>query len=388
MSNGKNGHGLLLKRPLFGSPEEVWVALDERRQDGEIDWPSRSQVVALLNEADHINWPPRSLVTVHEEVIFAPEEPAAKERFQVLRDVDLIALPEPSWLVEGILPAGGFSLLWGQYGTGKSFVALDLAMCVAAGRPWHGHAVERGPVAYVVAEGTGRFGRRVSAWREAHGVTEPADAWFIPAPVNLLKREDMQAFLTALGGSLPAHPSLVVFDTFSRCIPGGDENKQETMSAVVSMVGGFQRATQAHVLLVHHPGWAVARPRGSTVLAQAVDTIFGLHADMKLTCDKQKDAEPLADMYLALEPFADSRIVKVRASNVFDIDQAVLQYVKANPGQGTTQIRDSDGLKSSRPANVASALRRLQLEQLIENRGRGRRTAWFPGALMNLEMGD
>jgi hypothetical protein len=39
------------------------------------------------------------------------------------------------------LPEIGIQEIYGGYGTGKSFLASDLACCVAAKIPWHGHEV-------------------------------------------------------------------------------------------------------------------------------------------------------------------------------------------------------------------------------------------------------
>ena len=42
-------------------------------------------------------------------------------------------LPPPKWLVDGILPEGAMATLVGFSGTGKSFIALDIALSVATG---------------------------------------------------------------------------------------------------------------------------------------------------------------------------------------------------------------------------------------------------------------
>src|SRR4051812_12628187 len=40
------------------------------------------------------------------------------------------------WLWPGRIPLGGLTTIAGDPGLGKSFLTLDLAACVSAGRPW------------------------------------------------------------------------------------------------------------------------------------------------------------------------------------------------------------------------------------------------------------
>lgn len=49
----------------------------------------------------------------------------------------------PHFLVSDWLPAGYATLIAGHGGAGKSAIALTLAVCIAAGRPWWGIATER-----------------------------------------------------------------------------------------------------------------------------------------------------------------------------------------------------------------------------------------------------
>ena len=62
-------------------------------------------------------------------------------------------------LVDDIIDEGAFSVMYGASGSGKSFVMMDIDFHIAMGRPWNGHDVRQGPVAYVAAEGG-----KVSHW--------------------------------------------------------------------------------------------------------------------------------------------------------------------------------------------------------------------------------
>nr|WP_230318643.1 AAA family ATPase [Collinsella aerofaciens] len=60
---------------------------------------------------------------------------------------------EPVWVVEDLMPAG-LHLLTGAPKIGKSWLVLDLALAVSAGRPFWGYATRRCGVLYLVLEDT------------------------------------------------------------------------------------------------------------------------------------------------------------------------------------------------------------------------------------------
>ena len=66
---------------------------------------------------------------------------------------EMLELPAPTWLIEGLLPAQGLADLYGDSGVGKSFLALDWSAHVATGRDWLGNTVQQGGVAYICSEG-------------------------------------------------------------------------------------------------------------------------------------------------------------------------------------------------------------------------------------------
>ena len=58
------------------------------------------------------------------------------------------------------LPERSFTMMYGAPGTGKSFLAIDMALSVANGLPWHGYETKQGAVLYIAGEG-------VAAWASA-----------------------------------------------------------------------------------------------------------------------------------------------------------------------------------------------------------------------------
>ena len=51
---------------------------------------------------------------------------------------DLLNMPPPKWLVEGMFEANSLVMVAGAPGSLKSFLALDWILSMATGRKWHG----------------------------------------------------------------------------------------------------------------------------------------------------------------------------------------------------------------------------------------------------------
>jgi RecA-family ATPase len=76
--------------------------------------------------------------------------------------------PDIDWIIADVLPAANRALLYADSGVGKSFTALDIALHIATGLRWQGHAVKQGPVYYLAAENPDTFYGRVQAWEKQH----------------------------------------------------------------------------------------------------------------------------------------------------------------------------------------------------------------------------
>src|SRR5277367_510328 len=131
-------------------------------------------------------------------------------------------LPDPEPLIDDVLDRGTVALLYGKWGTAKSFIALDWAASVATGRSWQGRATEQRRALYVAAEGAFGFKGRADAWEIGwqHSIHD-GDLDVLPKPVNLMRPLDVNnlAALIEWGGY-----GFVILDTLARCMVGADEN--------------------------------------------------------------------------------------------------------------------------------------------------------------------
>jgi RecA-family ATPase len=192
------------------------------------------------------------------------EEPSVIARLHAATysSAQVKAIPQPEWLVDGILVRGGVAWLVGKWGTGKSFYAIDLVLSVGLGQPFDGNQVHQGPVLYIAAEGAAGIGARIAAWEEHNGVEDTGAVSWLTVSVNLVDPAAV-AELTAHAASL--EPVLIVVDTLNRCSVGADENSARDAGIIIEQVTRLATNTGAHCARVtpprqgHHQGrpWLV-----------------------------------------------------------------------------------------------------------------------------------
>lgn len=180
--------------------------------------------------------------------------------------------------VEGVISEGAMSVVYGESNCGKTFFMSDLALHIAAGMPWNGRAVEQGGVIYCALEGSHGISNRVAAFRQHHGLEDATLPFaIIPVSINLLDpTADTAKLIEAVqeAAKKMAMPvKLVVLDTLSRALSGGNENAPDDMGALVNSIDKIRQVTGAHVCGIHHSGKDAAKgARGHSLLRAATDT--------------------------------------------------------------------------------------------------------------------
>ena len=107
------------------------------------------------------------------------------------------------FLVKGLIPYPGLTVIWGPPKCGKSFWTLDIVMSVALGESYRGRRVHQGPVVYCAFEGQSGVRQRIEAYRQRH-IAEGAEGipFFLePVTLDLIKEHpDLIAAIRASGG--------------------------------------------------------------------------------------------------------------------------------------------------------------------------------------------
>jgi hypothetical protein len=236
------------------------------------------------------------------EVVRLLAEPSSRAddvRDRLLTVDQLANLPQPSWLAADYIMAESLGVLYGKPGSGKTFVALDLACSVATGTDFLGHIVTPGRVLYVAGEAVAMFHARVSAWKQARGVDRIDDLFVYPGAIPMLDRGWVDGLAVV---ALELNIDLVILDTLNRCLIGGDENSPRDMGAFVDSCATIQQTAHTAVLVVHHDSRAGGAPRGHSSLDGAADAMLEVTQDadgvIRLRNTKQKDAPEVHDLYL------------------------------------------------------------------------------------------
>lgn len=262
----------------------------------------------------------------------------ASESAPLRSDVEILTMPEPSYLVDGVLPDHSLACLYGEPGTCKTFLSTALSFSVGCGRPWFGARIgQRGPAIYVITEGAAAMRDRVAAWKIAHeiGLDDPAGVLYWDGAVPLLDAAAVARFIAAVK---PQAPRLVVLDTYARCLVGGDENSAKDTGIAIAAADRIRTALGATVLLVHHVSKSGAAERGSTALRGACDTMLAVTRTddiIRVECSKQKDAEAFQPFELRLVPAypgARSCVLRpaheVRSDDLTDSQSKVLHVMR------------------------------------------------------------
>ncbi len=261
---------------LTGAPRETCDCAAWSGAGVQFDYPFQGEVTGVVSSAD-------SGTTA--------ADPAEAMLAELKSGEQIAEQSPPVALVRGLLYLDTLAWLIGRPGSFKSFVALDIAQHVAAGRDWAGRRVRAGRVLYLIAEGSGGMTLRMRAWRHRNGPL-PTDAHFLTRPVQANSPE-WNVLVTA------AHrlgPSLIVVDTQARITVGIRENDNTEMGQFIAQLDRLRRATGACVLIVHHIGRNGEDARGASAIDGAQDTELKVERTggpksltARLTTDKQKD---------------------------------------------------------------------------------------------------
>jgi hypothetical protein len=197
-------------------------------------------------------------------------------------------------LVEGLIPEEGCGLISGQWGSYKTFNAIELAHCVMTGRPFLGFEIQRpGGVLFFALEGASELAVRLQGALDHKGAkrfTRAPFAWHISLPLPLtypraadiiIKMAEPVAARLKAEFNLPL--SLIEIDTI---VTGADyqregqDNDVATTHRMMMTMARVARALHCFVFGVDHYGKdASVGTRGSSVKEGDADVILACLAD-------------------------------------------------------------------------------------------------------------
>ncbi len=227
----------------------------------------------------------------------SPAPPAAKvNKFQFVPAASLQCNTQIEWQIEGVMEYCAFSLMFGDSGTMKSFVALDMGLCIATGIDYHGRKVRQGPVVIIIGEGLAGYGRRIAAWSKYHGIDLTDHPVFVSTMAAQFLDDNSAGEVEEAVNAISmkyGEVRLVIVDTLNRNFGPGDESSTADMTKFIGALD-MRLGNRVTKMIVHHTGHGdKTRARGAYALKAALDCeiqISRLLGKIVLTNTKQKDA--------------------------------------------------------------------------------------------------
>ena len=228
-------------------------------------------------------------------------------RFKLKYYKDVLMSTARNYLIKGLLPRRGLAVIWGPPKCGKSFIAFDMGMHIALGRPYRDQRVQQGTVVYLAPEGGGGFPARVEAWRQRFLSADEAAGeipfWLLnDARIDLIA--DRAELIKAIRDQVAQPPAAIFVDTLNRSLVG-DENASADMGRYVRAADELGSEFDCLVGLIHHCGVAGGRPRGHSSLSGADDVEISVAKDgsglITVTVDLMKDGPVAAPFGCRLE---------------------------------------------------------------------------------------
>lgn len=195
---------------------------------------------------------------------------------------------EPTWVVEDLMPTG-LHLLTGAPKIGKSWLVLDLALCVSAGRPFWGYATRRCGVLYLALEDTlARIQGRM--WGLSDTASERLYFALNSRSIADGLVDQLDEFAEGHGGT-----GLVIVDTLQKVRAPSRDSAYAADYGDVGALKGFADSHGLAVLAVHH-----TRKMGDADVFNTVSGTTGItgSADSTFVLAKQSRSSEYATLSL------------------------------------------------------------------------------------------
>jgi hypothetical protein len=281
------------------------------------------------------------------------------------------ALPQVAeagrWLIEELWSDQAVGIIGGEPKCGKSFLALDMAVAVAAGVPCLRRfaVARRGRVLLFAAEDALPIVRaRLDGISRAAGVALAAlDVQVITAPSLRL---DLAADQERLGATVAAlRPTLLILDPFVR-LHRIDENASGEVAPLLACLRDLQRRDHVAVAVVHHARKGAARVREGQALRGSSE--FHAWGDSNLYLRRHHDQLTLSVEHRAA-PSRTGILLRLRA----DADALALEAHDRPVPESTPLLSPADRVEQALAATTApvslAALRsacRMRMARLCE----------------------
>lgn len=198
------------------------------------------------------------------------------------REVAELDIPPKSCLVEEWLPRGGLAMVWAERGLGKTWFALELALCVAEGRSFLAYKVPKSEaVLYIdgempLVDTKERLKLLRQCVPENLYVLSSETLFTSDTPLNINDEADQERIVSAIADMAQEgiKPGLVILDNLSSLTAGIDENDNSALDGILRFLRRL-RHDGITVLFVHHANKS-GDQRGASRREDLLDTSIKL----------------------------------------------------------------------------------------------------------------
>ena len=239
----------------------------------------------------------------------------------------LSQLPDVPFYIKDWLPKQGKSLLYAPPKSGKSYLCLQAARCIASGEPFLGIPTHQGSVLYIQFE----LGEEILQAR-LKDTGKDYDDVFVGTTFSM--KLDSAVGQKQLWTALEAvEPNVLILDPWYKCILG-DENESTDARKILDFLDLVIEGFNCSILIIHHAGKDLSkRGRGSSVLEDWVDSYLQMQRTSKAGERLKVKIKPIFLRHAQLPPDpieaelgSDFEFHVVGAAQT--VKQQVLEFVK------------------------------------------------------------
>ena len=188
-----------------------------------------------------------------------------------MTDEDLEKLPPPSWLVDDIIPETGIGVIYGESGSYKSFLTIDLLAHIGNGRAWFGKDTKKKPVIYIALEGNAGIPKRIKAWKIHNRTNSNINNLNRDININFRDKSNIDYLIEKIKDA-GLDGGVICIDTLAQAGGDMDENSSKDMGYMIKTFQYIQQELGGVVLIVHHIGKAKDKGmRGHSSLYASLD---------------------------------------------------------------------------------------------------------------------
>lgn len=346
--HGKVKELKIIKLPGLGEAEDV---IDWSRIDGN----TKEKLIEIVKNTS----------------VWTPKECDKNNSTMILTRLDsLFQEPEENvtWLVDGLLPSGGFAILVAKPKVGKTETAKNLAYNIASNNLFLGRSVNPGAVIYLALE---EKRSEIKKHFRAMGATGNEEIYIYAggAPVDAIKQ------ITSVVESLK--PVLLIIDPLFRLVKLKDGNDYVQVTNALEPLLRLARDSGTHVLCVHHSPKgernAEDSPLGSQAIFGSVDTLMIMkrYEGYRTIQTIQRYGSDMEEIVLEYNP--ETRSITVggtkQEQDICWVEEAIIDFLSKQTEPVTEKVINDE--VEGRTALKRKALRELIKQGEIVRSGRG-----------------